>query len=129
VLCGQLGLEIDGPDVASAPPGGQAGLRVCILLASAERAADRDARVELFRPRRAPKGPRAAVGEWAVASPAADRATRSEIADPPSRVAGLRARAGSRSLERRTADRRGSRSSAAEPRKSHGNAGQAACRR
>jgi len=61
VLCGPLGLEIDGRDVASALPGGQAGLLVCFLLASPERAADRDALVELLWPRRAPKDPGAAL--------------------------------------------------------------------
>ena len=61
VLCGPLGLEIDGRDVASALPGGQAGLLVCFLLASPERAADRDALVELLWPRQAPKDPGAAL--------------------------------------------------------------------
>jgi len=60
-LCGLLGLEIDGRDVASTLAGGQAGLLVCYLLASRERAADRDELVDLLWPRRAPKDPGAAL--------------------------------------------------------------------
>ena len=61
VLCGPLGLEIDGRDVASALPGGQAGCSRAYLLARPERAADRDALVELLWPRRAPNDPGAAL--------------------------------------------------------------------
>src|SRR5829696_7959427 len=60
-LCGALRLEIDGRDVAASLPGGQAGLLVCYLLASPERAADRDALVELLWPREPPNDPGAAL--------------------------------------------------------------------
>jgi len=58
-LCGPLEVEIDGRDFAPTLPGGQAGWLLCYLLASRERAADRDELIDLIWPERPPKDPQA----------------------------------------------------------------------
>jgi DNA-binding SARP family transcriptional activator/tetratricopeptide (TPR) repeat protein len=60
-LCGELGLEIDGLDVARGLPGGQATALLCHLLASADLAADRDELIDVLWPKRPPRDPQAAL--------------------------------------------------------------------
>jgi DNA-binding SARP family transcriptional activator/tetratricopeptide (TPR) repeat protein len=60
-LCGSLGLEIDGLDVASRLPGGQATALLCYLLASPERAADRDELIAVLWPENPPRDPQGAL--------------------------------------------------------------------
>jgi DNA-binding SARP family transcriptional activator/tetratricopeptide (TPR) repeat protein len=60
-LCGELGLEIDGRDVASGLPGGQTTTLLCHLIANDGRAADRDELIELLWPERPPRDPQAAL--------------------------------------------------------------------
>jgi DNA-binding SARP family transcriptional activator len=56
-LCGPLALEIDGRDVASGVPGGQAGSLLRYLIANRERGADRDELIDVLWPARPPKDP------------------------------------------------------------------------
>ncbi|HEY6693978.1 MAG TPA: AAA family ATPase [Solirubrobacteraceae bacterium] len=60
-LCGPLGLEIDGLDVASGLPGGQATALFCYLLASPDRAADRDELIAVLWPESPPRDPQGAL--------------------------------------------------------------------
>jgi DNA-binding SARP family transcriptional activator/tetratricopeptide (TPR) repeat protein len=60
-LCGELGLEIDGLDVASGLPGGQATALLSHLLASPDRTADRDELIDVLWPERPPRDPQAAL--------------------------------------------------------------------
>jgi DNA-binding SARP family transcriptional activator/tetratricopeptide (TPR) repeat protein len=60
-LCGSLGFEIDDRDLAGALPRGQAGGLLCYLLASDERAADRDELIDVVWPERPPKDPQSAL--------------------------------------------------------------------
>ncbi len=60
-LCGPLELEIDGSDLASGVPGGQAASLVRFLLAHRERGADRDELIDVLWPARPPKDPQAAL--------------------------------------------------------------------
>jgi DNA-binding SARP family transcriptional activator/tetratricopeptide (TPR) repeat protein len=58
-LCGPLELEIDGREVAGAAPGGQAGSLLGYLVANRDRAASRDALIDVVWPERPPKDPQA----------------------------------------------------------------------
>jgi hypothetical protein len=60
-LCGPLELDIDGRDLAGTLPRGRAGLLLCYLLASDERAADREALIDVTWPERPPQDPHAAL--------------------------------------------------------------------
>jgi DNA-binding SARP family transcriptional activator/tetratricopeptide (TPR) repeat protein len=60
-LCGGLALEIDGRQQAGTLPGGQAGSLLCYLIASDERAADRDEMIDVIWPERPPRDPQAAL--------------------------------------------------------------------
>jgi DNA-binding SARP family transcriptional activator/tetratricopeptide (TPR) repeat protein len=60
-LCGQLRLEIDGADVASGLPGGQATALLSHLLASPDRTADRDELIDVLWQERPPRDPAAAL--------------------------------------------------------------------
>jgi DNA-binding SARP family transcriptional activator/tetratricopeptide (TPR) repeat protein len=60
-LCGPLGLEVDGVDVARGLPGGQATELLCYLLASPDRAADRDELIAVLWPERPPRDPQGAL--------------------------------------------------------------------
>jgi DNA-binding SARP family transcriptional activator/tetratricopeptide (TPR) repeat protein len=58
-LCGPLSLTIDGR--ALTPPGGQAGVLLCFLLARPDRAADRDELIAAAWPERPPRDPQAVL--------------------------------------------------------------------
>jgi pimeloyl-ACP methyl ester carboxylesterase/DNA-binding SARP family transcriptional activator len=60
-LCGPLRLEIDGVDVARRLPAGQAAALLCYLLASPDRAADRDELIAVLWPERPPRDPQGAL--------------------------------------------------------------------
>ncbi len=60
-LCGPLRLDIDGVDVARGLPGGQAAALLCYLLASPNRAADRDELIAVLWPERPPRDPQRAL--------------------------------------------------------------------
>jgi DNA-binding SARP family transcriptional activator len=60
-LCGRLELEIDGRDLASGAPGGQAGSVLRYLIAHRERGADRDELIAALWPERPPKDPHGAL--------------------------------------------------------------------
>ena len=60
-LCGPLRLEIDGVDVARGLPEGQAAALLCYLLASPDRAADRDELIAVLWPERPPRDPQRAL--------------------------------------------------------------------
>jgi DNA-binding SARP family transcriptional activator len=60
-LCGPLRLEIDGRDVTADLPRGQPISLLCYLLASPDRAADRDELIALLWPERPPRDPSAAL--------------------------------------------------------------------
>src|SRR5918994_7846589 len=60
-LCGPLGLKIDGLDVASGLPGGQATALLSYLLASPDRAADRDELIAALWPESPPRDPQGAL--------------------------------------------------------------------
>jgi DNA-binding SARP family transcriptional activator/tetratricopeptide (TPR) repeat protein len=60
-LCGPLELEIDGRHLAGALPRGQAGSLLCYLIASDERAADRDEMIDVIWPEQPPKDAQAAL--------------------------------------------------------------------
>jgi DNA-binding SARP family transcriptional activator len=60
-LCGPLALEVDGRDLASAIPGGQASVLLGYLAAKADRAADRDELIDVLWPERPPSDPHAAL--------------------------------------------------------------------
>ena len=58
-LCGPLRLEVDGSDLSSSLPGGQAGALLRYLLANRERTADRDELIDVLWPESPPKDPQA----------------------------------------------------------------------
>jgi DNA-binding SARP family transcriptional activator/tetratricopeptide (TPR) repeat protein len=60
-LCGPLGLEMDGVDVAPGLPGGQSTALLCYLLASPDRAADRDELIAVLWPETPPRDPQGAL--------------------------------------------------------------------
>jgi DNA-binding SARP family transcriptional activator/tetratricopeptide (TPR) repeat protein len=60
-LCGPLGLEIDGLDVARGLPGGQATALLCYLLASPDQGADRDELIAVLWPESPPRDPQGAL--------------------------------------------------------------------
>jgi DNA-binding SARP family transcriptional activator/tetratricopeptide (TPR) repeat protein len=60
-LCGPLRLEINGRDVAAEVPRGQPTSLLCYLLASPDRAADRDELIAVLWPERPPREPSAAL--------------------------------------------------------------------
>ena len=60
-LCGPLRLEIDGVDVVRGLPGSQAAALLCYLLASPDRAADRDELIAVLWPERPPRDPQSAL--------------------------------------------------------------------
>jgi DNA-binding SARP family transcriptional activator/tetratricopeptide (TPR) repeat protein len=60
-LCGPLGLEIDGVDVARGLPGGQPTALLGYLLASPDRAADRDELIGVLWPESPPRDPQGAL--------------------------------------------------------------------
>jgi len=60
-LCGPLRLEVDGRDLTSELPGGQASALLAFLVAQPERVASRDELIAVAWPQRAPQDPQAAV--------------------------------------------------------------------
>src|ERR671925_1236830 len=60
-LCGPLRFEINGRDVTAELPDGQPTSVLCYLLASPDRAADRDELIAVLWPERPPREPSAAL--------------------------------------------------------------------
>jgi DNA-binding SARP family transcriptional activator/tetratricopeptide (TPR) repeat protein len=60
-LCGALGLEVDGRELAAALPEGQPAVLLAALLVDRERGVERDALVEVLWPRQRPRDPGSAL--------------------------------------------------------------------